>query len=224
MFVWSRLTIFCLKFLIPKMKLKTTNIVKLTLLNPNVSLGKDDFLQRAVFPSDDKLKNIVTSDEFQRLLLTDASTNDCQDFLAAYYEINDWAQLKKKLIDNGVNIATRYSYLLLMVKTGSKQDNVWFSFYEGLHRHASLLITLLSTIFNTTTNILKFNTLSVDFQATPSFLISSLLMKLSMSVSNKIFERQISAPMLTEPFPIKCIIPLKVEGVPPQGSVGKFTR
>ena len=30
--------------------------------------------------------------------------------------------------------------------------------------------------------------------------------------------------MLTEPFPFKCIIPLKVEGVPPQGSVGKFTR
>ncbi len=30
--------------------------------------------------------------------------------------------------------------------------------------------------------------------------------------------------MLTEPFPIKCIILLKVEGVPPQGSVGKFTR
>jgi hypothetical protein len=30
--------------------------------------------------------------------------------------------------------------------------------------------------------------------------------------------------MLTEPFPVKCIIALKVEGVPPQGSVGEFTR
>jgi hypothetical protein len=66
------------------MKVKTTNIVQLTLLNPNVSLGKDDFLRRALFPSDDKLKSIVTSDEFQRLLLTDASTNDGQDFLATY--------------------------------------------------------------------------------------------------------------------------------------------
>ncbi len=46
------------------MKLKTTNIVKLTPLNPNVSLGKVVFLQRPMFPSDNKLKNIVTLDEF----------------------------------------------------------------------------------------------------------------------------------------------------------------
>ena len=102
------------------MKLKTTNIVKLTPLNPNVSLGKVDFLQRPMFPSDDKLKNIVTSDEFRRLLLTDASTDGGQDFLATYYEINDWAQVKKKLIDKGVNIAARYTGLLIMVKTRSK--------------------------------------------------------------------------------------------------------
>ncbi len=140
------------------MKLKTTNIVKLIPLNPNVSLGKVDFLLRPMFPSDNKLINIVTSDEFRSLLLTDASTDDGQDFLATYYKIDNWAQVKKKLIDKGQNIAARYSYLLLMVKTRSKQDNVWFSFYEGLHRHASLLITLLSAIFDTTTNKLKFKT------------------------------------------------------------------
>ena len=115
------------------MKLKTTNIVKLTPLNPNVSLGKDDFLQRAMFPSDDKLKSIVYSDEFQQLLLTDASTNDEQDFLATYYGIDDWAQIKQRLIDKGVNLASRYYYLLFMVKAQSKQDKVWISFYEGLH-------------------------------------------------------------------------------------------
>ncbi len=102
------------------MIMKTTNIVKLTPLNPNVSLGKDDFLQKSMFPSDDKLKNIVTSDEFRRLLLTDASTDDGKDFLATYYEISDWAQVKKKLIDKGVNIAARYTGLLIMVKTRSK--------------------------------------------------------------------------------------------------------
>ncbi len=41
---------------------------------------------------------------------------------------------------------------------------------------------------------------------------------------NKIFERQSSAPMLMETFPIKCIIPNKIEGVPVQGSVDEFTR
>ncbi len=74
-----------------------------------------------MFPSDDKLKKLVTSDEFRMLLLTDASTDDVQDFLATYYEIKNWAQVKKKLIDKGVNIAARYSYLLLTVKTTSKQ-------------------------------------------------------------------------------------------------------
>ncbi len=80
------------------MKLKTTNIVKLTSLNPNVSLGKDDFLLKPMFLSDDKLKNLVTSDEFRRLLLTDASTDDGQDFLAVYYKIDNWAQVKRKLV------------------------------------------------------------------------------------------------------------------------------
>ncbi len=76
------------------MKVKTTNIVELTPLNPNVSLGKDDFLQKAMFPSDDKLKNIVHSDEFQQLLLTDASTDNGQAILATYYGIYDWANIK----------------------------------------------------------------------------------------------------------------------------------
>ncbi len=84
-----------------------------------------------MFPSDDKLKNIVTLDEFRRLLLTDASIDDGQDFPATYYKINDWAQVKKKLIANGVNIAARYTGLLLMIKTRSKQDNVWFSSMRG---------------------------------------------------------------------------------------------
>ena len=46
------------------MTMKKTNIVRLTPLNPNVSLGKVDYLQRPMFPSDDKLKNLVTSEEF----------------------------------------------------------------------------------------------------------------------------------------------------------------
>ena len=81
--------IFHPKFLYHKMRVKTTNIINLTPLNPNVSLGKDVFLRRAMFPSDDKLKSIVYSDDFQQLLLTDASTKDGQDFLADYYKIDD---------------------------------------------------------------------------------------------------------------------------------------
>ena len=111
-----------------------------------------------------------------------------------------------------------------MVKTRSKLDNVWFSFYEGLHRHASLLITLLSAIFDPTTNVLKFRTLSVDYFEKHQLLNFKSVNETPHERLNKIFEGQISSPMLKEPFPIKCIIPNKIEGVPPQGSVDNFTR
>ena len=111
-----------------------------------------------------------------------------------------------------------------MVKTRSKRDNVWFSFYEGLHRHASLMITLLSAIFDTTTNVLKFRTLSVDYFKQHQLLNFKYVDETPHEHLNKIFECQISSPMLKEPFPIKCIIPNKIEGVPPQGSVDNFTR
>jgi hypothetical protein len=121
-------------------------------------------------------------------------------------------------------LASRYYYLLFLVKAQSKKDNVWISFYEGLHRHASLLVTLLLAVYNTTTNILKFNTLSVDYFKQHHLLNFKSVNETPHDCLNKIFEREIIAPMLTEPFPVKCIIPLKVEGVPPQGSVGEFTR
>ena len=47
-----------------------------------------------MFPIDDKLNNIVHSDEFKQLLLTDASTDDGQAFLATYYGIDDWANIR----------------------------------------------------------------------------------------------------------------------------------
>jgi hypothetical protein len=86
------------------------------------------------------------------------------------------------------------------------------------------LITLLSAIFNTTTNLLKFKTLSVDYFKQHQLLNFKYVDETPHKRLNKIFECKISAPMLIEPFPIKCIIPLKVEGLPPQGSVGEFTR
>jgi hypothetical protein len=202
---------------------KTTNIINLTPLNPNVSLGKEDFLRQAMFPSDDKLKSIVYSDDFQKLLLTDASTKDGQDYLADYYKINDWVQIKQKLNDKGANMATRYYYLLFMVKAQSKQDNVWISFYEGLHQHASLLITLISAAFDTTNNILKFKTLSVEYFKQHQLLNFKSVNEAPHECLNKIFKRKISAPMLTATFPVKCIIMHKVEGVPPQGSVDELT-
>ena len=96
-------------------------------------LGKKIFFNKLCFQVTTSKKNIVYSNDFQKLLLTDASTKDGQDFLADYYKIDDWVQIKQKLNDEEVNMASRYYYLLFMVKAQSKQDNVLISFYEGLH-------------------------------------------------------------------------------------------
>ncbi len=95
---------------------------------------------------------------------------------------------------------------------------------RGYIGHASLLIMLLSAIFDTTTNKLKFKTLSVDYFKQHQLLNFKNVDETPHEHLNKIFERQISAPMLTETFPTKCIIPNKIEGVPLQGSVDEFTR
>jgi len=42
-----------------------------------------------MFPIDDKLNNIVHSDEFKQLLLTDASTDDGQGSLVWYSWLED---------------------------------------------------------------------------------------------------------------------------------------
>jgi len=54
-------------------------------------------MQRAFFPKDDTLFDIMKSDEFKKLLATDASTNEGQDFIAAYYGIDNWVQLQENL-------------------------------------------------------------------------------------------------------------------------------
>ena len=80
----------------------------------------------------------MRSDEFKKLLATDASTIEGQDFIAGYYGINNWAQLEEKGEKDGLiqDQAGSYFYLLKSVKAKDNKDNAWISFYEGLHRHA----------------------------------------------------------------------------------------
>ncbi len=55
-----------------------------------------DFIQRAFFPKDGTLFNIMRSDELKKLLATDAYTIEGQNFIAGYYGINNWVQLEEK--------------------------------------------------------------------------------------------------------------------------------
>ena len=44
----------------------------------------------------------MRSDKFKKLLATDASTIEGQDFIAGYCGINNWAQLEEKGIKDGL--------------------------------------------------------------------------------------------------------------------------
>ncbi len=78
------------------MKVKTYHLVKLTPLNPIFLLANEDSIQRALFPKNNKLTSIVNSAKFKKLLFTDASSIEGQDYISQYYGINEWAQVEEK--------------------------------------------------------------------------------------------------------------------------------
>ncbi len=55
-----------------------------------------------------------------------------------------------------------YFKLLLLVKIKSKNDKVWISFIEGLHKHAAILASLLCMKFDYSNNIIIPGSLQID--------------------------------------------------------------
>jgi hypothetical protein len=81
--------------LLQKKTPKHWNTITLIPLNPNASLNGNDTMQRQFFPKDKMLHDIIKSDEFKKLLRTDASTEEGQDYTAQYYDTKtDWEALK----------------------------------------------------------------------------------------------------------------------------------
>jgi len=190
------------------------NTIHLIPLNPNVTLAENDGLQRPLFRNDDILLETVNSKKFQDLLLTDPTTQEGQDLIAEHFDITDtWKKnhqsgTKKGLISDS---ASTYYYLLMTVKYESKNDFIWMSFYEGLHRHAALLLSLTSSAFNLTKNEIKFKSLTTDYfqqQRLENFKRDS---KQPHKQLTDIFDGKVKAKMLSEIFNIKAIIPRKLE-------------
>jgi hypothetical protein len=120
--------------------------------------------------------------------------------------------------------ASTYFYLLMTVKYQSDTDNIWMSFYEGLHRHAALLLSLTSSAFNLTKNKIKFKSLTSEFfcqQQIENFKYDS---KKPHEWLSGIFDGKEKANMLTEQFNIKAIIPKSVKGALSNNSVEDFTK
>ena len=135
-------------------------------MHPDVSLAEKYVLKRPLFRDDDKLFTKVKSEEFQELLRTDPTTVDGEAKVVKYFDIADeWANVKEKRTRKGhiTDSASTYFYLLMTVKYRSTTDNIWMSFYEGLHRHTALLLKFTSSAFNFTKNEITFKSLTSEF-------------------------------------------------------------
>ncbi len=129
-------------------------------------------------------------------------------------------QKKGKISDS----ASFYFYLLLTVKYQRSRDYIWISFYEGLHRHAALLLSLTSAAFNLTKNEIKFKSLTTNYfqqQQLEHFKDNN---KQPHERLNDIFDGTADAQILTKPFNLKGIIPNKVDGAIKVNSAAEFTK
>jgi hypothetical protein len=94
------------------------------------------------------LSQKLKSDNFQDFLHTDASTDEGRSKIAKFYGVEEsWTELGEQ--DDSMQA---YYNLLLLVKRESKKDNIWISFWEGMHRHAAIIMSLLCSDITYDTN------------------------------------------------------------------------
>jgi hypothetical protein len=70
-------------FLLQTKQLKQWNTITLNPLNPNASLNNNT-MQRLLFPKDKTLNNTINNEDFRRLLITDATTKEGQNYIEEY--------------------------------------------------------------------------------------------------------------------------------------------
>jgi len=128
-----------------------------------------------------------------------------------YFNIESkWDVLLKEWEDQNKTVTgfTQYFELLFFVKSESRRDEVWFSFFEGMHRHAAIVAGLLCSKFNHITNELKLESLTLnDFSGEG---VIKSYKDLGISVEdhlNKIMTKELEPPMLTNTFHLSAYIP-----------------
>jgi hypothetical protein len=88
-----------------------------------------------LFPPSNKFYNLDQGKKFKQFFSIDGTTEDGPNAIGHYYGVlNKWT-----VSNHEGDHVDKYYKLLLLVKTKSKNDNVWISFIEGLHRHAAIL-------------------------------------------------------------------------------------
>ena len=141
----------------------TDNMVLMICLNPVTDC--DNSIKRGLFATDTNLLCKLKNQTFKEILLTDATTKDGEDAVVKYFGVQkQWEKLLKQWYEEKKEVRgyKQYYELLFLVKSSSTVDHVWFSFFEGMHRHAAIFAGLVCSKFNHTTNELKPGSLTLD--------------------------------------------------------------
>jgi hypothetical protein len=118
----------------------------------------DEEKRRNSFPPSNKLYNLIRGENFIQSLSINRTTEDGQNTISQHCHVLDkWKSSKHE----GDHVNT-YCKLLLLVKTKSKNDKVWISFIDGLHRHADIIASLLCMKFDYSNNIIILGSLQLD--------------------------------------------------------------
>jgi hypothetical protein len=97
-------------------------------------------------------------------------------------------------------------YLLKTVKCESKKDDVWMTFYEGLHQHSALILSLLSSTFNIKENMFKNKSLNYQYFKEQQLVNFKDEVSQPHECLNEIFAKTRNAPMITKMFHAKGMI------------------
>jgi hypothetical protein len=142
---------------------RTDSRVSMIRLNP-VTTGKH-CVKRGLFLTDNDLYKELTHQNFKTILLTNATTDEGEDDVANSFKVQkQWNELFFQWKEEGkVVIGFEWYYkLLLLVKSTSQVDHIWFSFFKGMHRHAAIVAGLVCSKFNHSTNDLEPGSLTVE--------------------------------------------------------------
>jgi hypothetical protein len=190
------------------------NMVEMKKMHPAATTIQDQGGRLCVsFMPDDKSKYAVLKDKtFKELLTTNAMTNQGQDEVAKFYNIID--EWKKYNDENSeASLIRKYFDLLVLVKSKSSNDKIWIIFWEGLHRHAAIILTHLLSGFSYKKGLMfEHNSLTTETMKKAGIHGFTDPNKTPSQIMEKIISGKRKAPLLSNLFSITAYIPTMKQG------------
>ena len=110
------------------------NLISLIRLNPVTDVAES--VKRGLIATRTRLDEKLNKDDLRELLTTDPTTMEGETQVAEYFNVQlEWENLTEKWEKENRTVIgfRRYYELLFLVKSKSRHDQVWFSFFEGMH-------------------------------------------------------------------------------------------